>query len=99
MPKTGYVYILTNKYHTVYYTGVTNSLVRRIREHKDHFNKGSFTDRYNVTKIVYYEVFSEIRVAIAREKQIKKYGRPKKVALIESFNPDWNDLWEFIVNF
>ena len=85
-----FVYILTNDRHTVLYTGVTNNLVRRIGEHRVGFS--SFTSRYNVHKLVYFEEFHEINDAIAREKQIKGGSRRKKVLLIDSMNPDWRDL-------
>ena len=67
-----YVYILTNKYGTVLYTGVTRDLVRRVYEHKNHLHKDSFTSKYNVTKLVYFEETNDVRSAIEREKQIKK---------------------------
>lgn len=90
-----YVYIMTNKSKTLY-TGVTNNLTRRVYEHKNKLIPG-FTSKYNITKLVYYEIFSEITQAIAREKQIKGWLRKKKIDLIESVNPDWKDLsqdWE-----
>jgi putative endonuclease len=85
-----FVYILTNDRHTVLYTGVTNNLTRRTGEHRASFS--SFTSRYNVHKLVYFEEFHQINDAIAREKQIKGGSRRKKVALINSMNPDWRDL-------
>jgi putative endonuclease len=85
-----FVYILTNDRNTVLYTGVTNSLARRIGEHRAGLS--SFTRRYNVHKLVYFEEFQDINDAIAREKQIKGGSRRKKVALIYSMNPDWRDL-------
>lgn len=88
-----YVYILTNKFNTVLYTGVTNNLVRRIFEHKNGVNDG-FTKKYNVHKLVYYECFSNVKDAIAREKQIKGKSREKKMTLINETNPDWNELSE-----
>jgi putative endonuclease len=84
------IYILTNDRHTVLYTGVTNNLQRRISEHRAGFS--SFTSRYNVHKLVYFEEFHEVNDAIAREKQIKGGSRQKKVALIDGTNPDWRDL-------
>ena len=87
-----YVYILTNKNHTVVYTGVTNDLERRCYEHKHKLIKG-FTQKYNVDELIYYEVFDFIDQAIAREKQIKGYSRIKKNALINNFNPDWKNLY------
>jgi putative endonuclease len=88
--KQYYVYIMTNKSRTLY-AGVTNNLERRIYEHK-HQMGSTFTTRYNITRLVYFEVFAEIRDAIAREKQIKGWLRAKKIALIESVNPKWRDL-------
>lgn len=88
-----YVYIMTNKHHTVLYTGVTNDLVRRVQEHKDG-RGGSFTSRYNVKKLVFYEESQDVRSAIAREKQIKGGSRKKKIALVEGQNPEWDDLYE-----
>lgn len=87
-----YVYIMTNKSRTLY-TGVTNNLERRVGEHKSKAIPG-FTSKYNITKLVYYEEGSDINVAIAREKQIKGWLRAKKIALIESTNPEWRDLSE-----
>ena len=85
-----YVYIMTNRARTLY-TGVTNNLYRRVYEHKNKLI-GGFTKKYNITKLVWYEVTSEITSAIAREKQIKGWLRKKKIALIESMNPEWKDL-------
>ena len=86
-----YVYILTNKYNTVVYIGVTNNLERRLYEHKNHLVDG-FTTRYNLNKLVYFETTSDVSSAIEREKQIKGWKRDRKNALIESVNPKWNDL-------
>ena len=85
-----YVYILTNKSKTLY-TGVTNNLTRRMYEHKNKLVEG-FTKKYNLTKLVYYELFNNINDAIRREKQIKGLLRKKKIALIEMINPKWEDL-------
>jgi putative endonuclease len=87
-----YVYILANNAKMLY-TGVTNNLQRRIEEHKQHLIAG-FTSKYHVTRLVYFEETSDVRVAIEREKCIKGWLRAKKVALIESSNPDWRDLSE-----
>ncbi|MGR3292611.1 MAG: GIY-YIG nuclease family protein [Candidatus Scalindua sp.] len=87
-----YVYILANRTKTIY-TGVTNNLQRRIFEHKHLMTKG-FAYKYKLTKLVYYEVGRDIKVAISREKQIKGWLRKKKIALIESVNPEWRDLSE-----
>ena len=86
-----FVYIMTNKNNTVLYTGVTNDLERRVKEHKD--GEGSkFTSRYNCSKLVYYEIFTSAKEAIAREKQIKGGSRKKKEDLINHENPKWNNL-------
>ena len=88
-----YVYILTNKYCNVLYNGVTNDLIHRIYEHKNHLDKNSFTSKYNVTKQVYFEETSDIRAAIEREKQIKSWNRDRKTSLIMNMNPQWADLY------
>ena len=88
-----FVYIMTNKRNTVLYTGVTNNLIRRVYEHKEKMT-GGFTKRYNVTKLVYYEVFEDIENAILREKQIKDVSRHKKIELINSKNNEWRELYE-----
>jgi putative endonuclease len=86
-----YVYILTNSNNTVLYIGVTNDLERRCYEHKMKLNKG-FTQKYNVDKLIYFEIFDSIELAIAREKQLKAYSRIKKTKLIDKFNKDWKEL-------
>ena len=86
-----YVYILTNKVRTVLYTGVTNSLSRRIWQHKNKTLPG-FTSRYNLNCLIYFEEFRDINDAIAREKQIKGWSRAKKTTMIAQENPRWNDL-------
>ena len=83
---------MTNRSKTLY-TGVTNDLMRRVYKHKNKMIEG-FTKKYNITKLVYYEETNDIQVAISREKQIKGWLRGKKIALIESVNPKWNDLSE-----
>jgi len=88
--KQYYVYIMTNSSRTLY-TGVTDNLVRRIYEHKNKLIKG-FTQKYNITRLVYYEITSDVQAAIQREKQIKGWLRKKKIALIEAANPKWEDL-------
>ncbi len=88
--KQYYVYIMSN-YSRTLYTGVTNNLERRVYEHQQKLVPG-FTSRYNITWLVYYEVTGDPRAAIAREKQIKGWRRSKKIALIESMNPAWQDL-------
>ncbi|OGO30912.1 MAG: excinuclease ABC subunit C [Chloroflexi bacterium RBG_16_56_11] len=93
MEKQYYVYIMTNNTNTVTYTGVTNDLNRRIYEHKNKLGEG-FTHKYNVTKLVYHEVSQNIESAILREKQIKSCSRKNKVAIVNTVNPDWRDLYE-----
>ena len=90
MTKQFYVYIMTNKSHTLY-TGVTNDLERRVYEHKQKLVAG-FTAKYNIDRLVYYEATQDVNSAIYREKQIKGWLRAKKIALIESTNPKWTDL-------
>jgi len=85
-----YVYIMTNKSRTLY-TGVTNDLERRVYEHKQKLVPG-FTTKYNITRLVYFEVTQDVQAAIVREKQIKGWLRRRKIALIESVNPEWKDL-------
>ena len=92
-----YVYILANTNNRVIYTGVTNDLIRRVYEHKQHLDKSGFTARYNVDKLVYFEETSSNRAAIEREKQIKSWSRKKKDQLIESKNPGWQDIYESIL--
>jgi len=87
------VYIATNKNQSVLYTGVTSDLQQRIYQHKQKVVKG-FTKRYNVSQLVYYELFNDIQEAIAREKQIKGGSREKKIELIEHLNPSWRDLYD-----
>lgn len=89
--KQYYAYIMTTAGNTALYTGVTNDLIRRVYEHKNDMVEG-FTKRYKVHKLVYYEVGEEVLSVLAREKQIKSWGRKKKLALITAFNPDWRDL-------
>jgi putative endonuclease len=91
--KLYYVYILTNAYNNVLYTGVTNDLERRCYEHKQKIIKG-FTQKYNVDKLVYFEKFEFIDLAISREKQIKGYSRTKKITLITNFNKRWQELYQ-----
>jgi len=88
-----YVYILTNKRHTVLYTGVTNDLKRRIFEHREKMIAG-FTKKYNIHKLVFFEETQSIEAAIGREKQIKGGSRQKKLDLINGMNPQWRDLYE-----
>ncbi len=92
MVRNYYVYIMTNRSRT-FYVGMTNSLERRVYEHKHRLIEG-FTSRYNINRLVYCEVFNDVKEAIAREKQIKDWRREKKIALIESVNANWRDLSE-----
>jgi putative endonuclease len=82
---------MANEHNTVLYTGITNDLIRRVWEHKEKMG-GGFTKRYNVTKLVYYEVFEDPIEAITREKHLKAGPRSKKVNLVVGFNSDWRDL-------
>ena len=95
MSEQSFIYILSNRANTVLYTGVTNDLKRRIYEHKEKIIK-DFTSKYNVTKLVYYEIFNSIVTAIEREKQIKSGSRDDKSALINKFNSEWKDLYDLI---
>ena len=88
--------MMTNFTNTVLYVGITNNLIRRVYEHKEKFVDG-FTKKYNVTKLVYYEIFESSREAINREKAIKNLVRRKKIALIEKMNSHWKDLYGEIV--
>ncbi len=88
-----YVYILTNKYNKVLYIGITNNLARRIFEHKNKLVKG-FTEKYNLAKLVYYEVTPDVESAIKREKQLKNWHRDWKINLITRSNPEWKDISE-----
>jgi putative endonuclease len=90
--KQYYVYIMASK-SRVLYVGVTNNLQRRVEQHKQKVVEG-FTRKYNVTRLVYYEMTNDVRAALAREKQIKSWRRSKKIELIESVNPTWQDLSE-----
>jgi len=88
--KTFYVYIMNSPTGTLY-TGMTNDLKRRVNEHKQKLTEG-FTKKYNVTRLAYYEETSDVQTALAREKEIKKWRRSKKIALINTLNPKWQDL-------
>jgi len=87
------IYILTNKYNTVLYVGVTSNLLRRVWEHREKLTDG-FTQQYNLNKLVYYEFFEDMLDAIKREKQIKSGPRKNKDKLINKFNPKWDDLYD-----
>ncbi len=93
MDRQYYIYLMTNRTNTVIYTGVTNDLKRRGYEHKEKLAEG-FTGKYNVVKLVYYEIFEDVDNAISREKQIKGGSRQKKIELINSVNKEWRDLYE-----
>ncbi|MFO7996981.1 MAG: GIY-YIG nuclease family protein [Dehalococcoidia bacterium] len=93
MPRQYYVYIMTNNRNTVLYVGVTSDLIKRIYEHKAKLVEG-FTKKYNIIKLVYYEIFEDIENAIVREKQIKAGSRRRKVQLIDSMNREWRDLFD-----
>ena len=86
-----YVYMLTNQHGNVLYIGVTNNLIRRVYEHRNHLVDG-FTKRYHVDKLVYYETTDDVTAAIAREKQLKGWTRARKNALVASVNPQWEEL-------
>jgi len=92
----GFIYILTNKNNSVLYTGVTSNLKERIEQHRLRKHPDSFSARYNLYKLVYFEVFDTIGEAIVNEKTIKGGSRKKKVDLINSTNPEWKDLSEFL---
>jgi len=93
MKKQYYVYIMTNERNTVLYTGITDNLYKRIYEHKNKLVEG-FTKRYNIDKLVYYEIFDNPYDAISREKQIKAGSRKKKIELIKNINPEFKDLYK-----
>lgn len=93
MDKQYYVYIMSNKYNKVLYTGVTNNLVTRVYQHKTKYTRG-FSRKYNVTKLVYYEAFEDAYSAIQREKQIKAGSKQRKIELITGMNKVWADLYE-----
>ena len=90
---TYYVYILSNTTNSTIYTGVTNNLVKRIYEHKNTLDPDSFTARYHIHKLVYYEATSDVTAAIEREKQIKSWNRKRKNQLVDGMNPRWEDLY------
>ena len=92
--KQGFVYILTNKNNTTLYVGVTSHIISRVNQHKEKYNPKSFTAKYNLDKLVYFEAFQMIGDAIGREKQLKAGNRAKKEALINKLNPKWYDLYE-----
>ena len=92
-----YVYILTNSHRNVLYIGITNDLPRRIYEHKHHLDRTSFTARYNVDELVYYESTTDVYAAIEREKQLKGWNRKRKNKLVETKNPQWLDISDSVL--
>ncbi len=92
-----YVYILTNKANTLFYIGISGNIKTRLFQHRKHLIKG-FTDKYNITKVIYIESFNSIIEAIEREKQLKGWKREKKIELIKTLNPNLKDLYEDIMN-
>ena len=92
-----YVYMMTNRYQNVLYTGVTDDLIRRVYEHRNHLLKDSFAARYHITKLVYFEMTDDVRSAIEREKQIKSWNRARKEALVESQDPTREDQYPVIL--
>ena len=99
MHQFGYFYILTNIHNTVLYCGATTDLYKRVQEHRNGVYRNSFTSRYNIIKLVYFESFSLAADAFEREKQVKAGSRKKKVDLIEKLNPEWKDLTESLADF
>jgi putative endonuclease len=97
MSKGGFIYIITNKNNSVLYIGVTSDLLVRIHEHKTKFYRNSFSAKYNLEKLIYYEVFQTIDEAILREKHLKGSSRKRKVDLINEFNKGWEDLYEEVL--
>ncbi|WP_281387999.1 GIY-YIG nuclease family protein [Atribacter laminatus] len=97
MEKQAYIYFMSNRYNKVLYVGITSNLIKRVWEHKNKVVDG-FTKRYNLNKLVYYEIYDDIETAINREKQIKSWPRKKKIELIHSLNPHWDDLYEKLSN-
>jgi len=94
--KNYYVYIVTNKPRSTLYIGMTNDLVRRGYEHRNGLIDGS-TKKYNLKRLIYFEVFDRVEDAILREKRLKKWNRQRKIELIEKTNPDWIDLYDKLV--
>jgi putative endonuclease len=94
--KKYYVYIITNELNTVLYIGVTSDIVKRIYEHKNKLVDG-FSIKYNLSKLVYYEIFDDVGEAILREKKLKNWHKDWKANLIKELNPDWQDLYNDIL--
>ncbi len=99
MERGGYIYIMTNKNNTTLYIGVTSNLQSRVYEHKSKIYPKSFTAKYNLSKLVYYEGYQSIDEAISREKQLKAGSRQKKIDLIKQLNPSWLDLYDKVSGF
>ena len=97
MRKNGYIYFMSNKKDGVIYIGVTSNLIKRVYEHRVEAVEG-FTKKYNLKKLVYFEVFDDIETAIIYEKKLKNIGRAKKIAIIERTNKEWKDLYEEIAS-
>jgi putative endonuclease len=96
MSEKHYLYIITNKNEGVLYIGITNNLKRRIYQHKNKVHKSTFSARYNLDKLVYFEIFDSKDEALLREARMKKWNREWKMNLIKSFNPEWKDLYSEI---
>ncbi|ATA24720.1 endonuclease [Brenneria goodwinii] len=96
MSKQPCIYILSNRPYGSLYVGVSSHLLKRIWQHKNHIT-GGFSQKYDLNMLVYYEFFEDINNAILREKQLKKWKRAWKIRLIESINPDWEDLYSYII--
>jgi len=94
--KQYYVYLLASKRNGTLYIGVTNDLARRVWEHKNNIIEG-FTQKYNVHKLIYYEIAADVDIAITREKQMKKWRWQWKIELIEKSNPEWKDLYYSLI--
>ena len=94
--KAGYLYILASSKNGILYVGVTSNLIKRIYQHKEKLIEG-FTEKHNISRLVYYEQFNNIETAIIREKNIKHWKRSWKVRTIEQFNPEWKDLYKNII--
>ena len=92
-----YVYILSNCTNTTIYTGVTNNLIRRVYEHRQNADPHSFTAKYDIHKLVYFEYTGDVKAALEREKQIKSWSRAKKNKLVNTKNPQWVDLYETLL--
>ena len=90
--KSGFTYIMTNKWHTTLYVGCTTDIIRRVWQHKHHYYKGSFSDRYNCEYCVYFEEFPNYNLAIERENKMKNMSRKEKMDLINKTNPQWIEL-------